>query len=126
MKTCLIVDDIDFNRAKATVLLKGLGFNVETARCAAEVGMYFEKHGKQDINNISVVLMDWHIPGVDGVKMVELIKQVHSNIIVFLYTAVGDDQEGQTLAKMAGADGFISKQLSKEKLIKAFKEKGLF
>jgi CheY-like chemotaxis protein len=87
--------------------------------------MYFEPMSSKTIENIDVVLVDWHMPTIEGPKVIELIRQQASSIPIFLYTASNNSAEGRKLAEIAGANGYIDKNLTKEKLETAFREKGI-
>jgi len=68
-----------------------------------------------------LVIMDIDMPGKDGIKGVEEIKEVRPETAVIMYTQFEDD-ERLFKSICAGADGYILKKTSPEKFFDAIKE----
>jgi CheY-like chemotaxis protein len=76
---------------------------------------------KQDI---SIVLMDIKMPGIDGYEATRRIKTIKAEIPVIAITAyamVGDEQK----ARAAGCDDYLTKPLMKEQLFNKLEEFGI-
>jgi len=63
-----------------------------------------------------VVLMDIDMPGMNGIDAVKAIRQSHPTLSIIMQT-VFEDEARITSAISAGADGYILKKTSPEKLI---------
>lgn len=63
-----------------------------------------------------VVLMDIDMPGMNGIEAVREIRKKHPGLRIIMQT-VFEDEERITSAIKAGADGYILKKTSPEKLI---------
>lgn len=111
MKKALVIDDIELNRIHIDVLLKPHSFECELVDNAAA--------GLQKISEESfdLVMVDWHMPDMDGVEFIKKTRRVPGGIdlLILLYSSVEDIQGIQT-ALNAGADGFLSKPVSREDL----------
>ncbi len=110
----LIADDIPQNLELLSLILKDAGHQVGMGRDGAEAVEKF-KAGEFD-----VVLMDVHMPGIDGLQATRLIRQYertsgHARIPVIALTAsvMADDRRA---ALQAGMDGFAIKPLDVRKL----------
>jgi DNA-binding NarL/FixJ family response regulator len=78
---------------------------------------------EQDIRQINphVVLMDIDMPGKNGIYGVEKIKETNPEINVIMHTVFEDDDKIFTSLE-AGADGYLLKSTSPEKLYEAIKD----
>jgi len=65
--------------------------------------------------------MDIEMPNVDGIQGVTLIKKKHPEIAVIMQTVFEDDDKIFT-SILAGANGYILKKTSPEKIIEAIRE----
>ncbi|MEP6793716.1 MAG: response regulator transcription factor [Saprospiraceae bacterium] len=68
-----------------------------------------------------VVLMDIEMPHVDGISGVRKIKQAYPQIRIIMQT-VFDDEERIFACLQAGAEGYILKNASAEKIIQSIRE----
>ncbi|MFA6003198.1 MAG: response regulator [Elusimicrobiota bacterium] len=98
----LVVDD-DYNiRAICQAILARLGFSVETARDGEE------GWGMCQRQTFDLVLSDIHMPGsIDGVKLVESIKQVSPGTDVIIMTGVPDLDTAIPALKLGAYDYLI-------------------
>jgi signal transduction histidine kinase/CheY-like chemotaxis protein len=111
----LIVDDDEVLLSTAVETLQSLGVTAECAGSGPEaLGMIAHRH--ETGSDYSIVILDWKMPGVDGVETIRLIREeVDSNIPVLLISAY-DTTDIEDAAKKAGANGFISKPLFRSTL----------
>jgi CheY-like chemotaxis protein len=70
--------------------------------------------------SVSIVLMDIHMPLLDGIEATRQMKQLPSPPPVLIVSAY-DTAEIQTSADLAGCDGYILKPIAKQQLIHAVK-----
>jgi len=116
MKKMLVVDD----EAEICDFLKSFfeerGYEVETATSGLQA------LDMLDEVNPHVVLLDIHMPGMDGLNALREIKKRHSTVKVIMVTAI-ETQEKIEQAIRFGADNYITKPLSLEYLEKDVQEK---
>ena len=116
MKKLLVVDD----ELEICDFLKGFfedrEFDVETANSGAKALEVVEKYRPQ------VVLLDIHMPGMDGMSVLRKIKEKYPATKVIMVTAL-ETQEKIEEAMRLGADNYITKPLSLEYLEKEVQEK---
>lgn len=116
MKKILVVDDeseiCDFLKA----FFEDRDFEVRTANSGEEAVQEVEKNKPQ------LVLLDVHMPGMDGMSVLRKIKQSYPDIKVIMVTAL-ETREKIEEAMRLGADNYITKPLSLEYLEKDVKEK---
>ena len=68
-----------------------------------------------------IVCLDYHLPDIDGLELLRLIKSSHPAVSVVLIT--GDTDEGlEEIAAEAGASGFINKPFSPTKVIQDLRQ----
>ena len=110
MKKCLIVDDVAVSLYTARLFIEELGLNVETVSDSKSAIAAVETYDPD------IILMDWHLKKESGIDLVKKIKSKYSpNVKIVMFSGVeSEDKKGE--AKSAGADGFIEKPTTKEKL----------
>lgn len=103
-KRILIVDDCSSLRNLARHLIKSVhtGYEIFTARNAEEALEILNEE------EISLVLTDCQMPGMNGLELLQLIGQKYPAIPVIVMTAFEDDQVG-LVTLLAGAAGFLRK-----------------
>ena len=111
----LIVDDDEVLLSTAAETLQSLGVTADRAESGPEaLGMITRRH--ETGSDYRIVILDWKMPGVDGVETIRRIRQeVDPNIPVLLISAY-DTTDIEDAAKKAGANGFISKPLFRSTL----------
>ena len=117
----LVVDD-DEDVCKSTAdILRDIGMDSEWVTSGAEaVARVVERHQAQD--DFFAVIVDWMMPGMDGVATTRAIRQsVGSDIPIIVFSSY-DWTEIEAEARTAGVDTFIAKPLFKSRLISVFKE----
>ena len=104
MKTCLVVDDSRVIRKVARRILEDLGFEV------AEAGDGLEAMAWCQAVMPDAVLLDWRMPGMDGLEFVRKLRQepgVDRPRVIFC--SVENEIEAIREALDAGADEYIMK-----------------
>lgn len=116
MKHLLVVDDeseiCDFLKS----FFEERAFDVRTANSGEQAIREVEKSQPQ------VVLLDVHMPGMDGMNVLREIKNRYPNVKVIMVTAL-ETREKIEEAMRLGADNYITKPLSLEYLEKDVQEK---
>ncbi|MCX6596812.1 MAG: ATP-binding protein [Acidobacteria bacterium] len=114
----LLVEDNPVNQAVALGLLEGWGYTVDTADDAAEVWPLLRTH------RYAAVLMDCHLPDVDGYSLTRLIRQSSGDVdagvpvIAMTANAMAGDRE-KCLA--AGMDDYVPKPVRSQELAAALR-----
>ena len=118
-RSILIVDDDEINRRVARCLLDELGIRVAEADSGLAAIEFLRRERPE------LVLMDFHMPGVDGLEATRRIRSGSAEVLdprvrILAMTASAEeaDREG---ASAAGMDGSIVKPITLESLVAAFK-----
>lgn len=109
----LTVDDSASIRMTTRITLTNAGYQVTEAVDGLD-GLNKAKSGNYDL-----IMTDLNMPNMNGLQMIEALRQSGSNIgvpIIFLTTE--SDAELKTRAKAAGATGWITKPFNAESLVK--------
>lgn len=111
----LLVDDDKQLCMSAVEALKSIGVKPEWCLSAEEaIRMVEERHRRRD--DYHVILLDWKLPGMNGIKAAREIRRRYGNDIPILLISAYDWSEIEEEAKAAGVTGFISKPLFKSTL----------
>ena len=117
----LVVDD---SRAFRAILRDGLreaGFQVVEARNAKEALEYL-----QDLGPLELSLVDWDLPGPNGLDLAETIRSKREFDSMHLIMVVADlDTEEVLLALRAGVDEYLIKPFTREMLFQKLSHLGL-
>lgn len=118
MRSCLLIDDNDVNLAVAKRMIEKLGFTVTTAGSVEESLPMMVGTDKTD-----VLVLDWHLPGMSGLEFLKKLRATERGrkTAIFIYSGV-EDEEGIQEALAAGADGFIPKPITSEKILQEFRK----
>lgn len=116
MSRVLIVDDIPFIRSVIKDILIEAEFRVvgEAGDGAQALALY--KALKPD-----VVLLDIHMPVMDGLETLKRIISIKKDAIVIMCSSLGD-QQSIVNAISLGARDFVVKPFRKERIISAIKK----
>lgn len=116
MSRVLIVDDISFIRSVIKDILIEADFKVvgEASDGAQALGLY--KALKPD-----VVLLDIHMPVLDGIETLKRIISFNKDAVVVMCSSLGD-QQNIINAISLGAKDFVVKPFRKERIISAIKK----
>ena len=115
----LVVDDNASSREILQALLESMSFEVTVAASAEEGIAELEKAAKD--RPYKLVVMDWKMPGMDGIKASEVIKR-HPSLPqkpkIIIATAYGREEVMQRSEKV-GVDGFLLKPVGQSVLFDA-------
>jgi len=117
----LVVDDDQTLCDTAVASLSSIGVNAEsTLDGETAIKMAVKAHGEN--KPYDVVLMDWKLPGIDGIETAKRMRsQLGENIPILLISAY-DWSEIEDEARAAGISGFIAKPLFKSTLYHGLKQ----
>ncbi len=107
-----MVDDDAANRLAVKTILAGAGFEV------AEAGNAFTALDRIDRESFHAVLLDVKMPGMDGLGLLENLKQRGVEIPVVVLTGHGDEFTAASCLQ-AGAEAFLDKPPERAKLLLA-------
>lgn len=111
----LVVDDDEQLCESVFHALKDIGINAEWALDGeAAVELVKERHKQQ--NDFQIILLDWKLPGMDGIETARSIRTQMGGDIPILLISAYDWNEIEHEAREAGITGFISKPLFKSTL----------
>ena len=111
----LVVDNDEQLCESAVCSLKSIGVDADSALSGEDaLKMIKEHHNNHD--DYQIILLDWKLPGIDGIETArEISKQIGDHIPILLISAY-DWSEIENDAREAGVSGFISKPLFKSTL----------
>lgn len=111
----LLVDDDEILLETAKDTLESLGATAETAASGEmALEMISERHLAE--KNYAVVILDWKMPGMDGIEVIRRIRQIAGDDLPILLISAYDWSDIEDEAKAAGANGFVSKPLFRSTL----------
>ena len=111
----LVVDDDEQLRSSAAAALEEIGVHAE---CAPDGPTAVEMAGSRHAQgrDYQVVLLDWKMPGMDGVETARQLRSAIGGDVPLLLISAYDWSEVEDEARRAGISGFISKPLFKSTL----------
>lgn len=111
----LVVDDDEQLCRSAIGSLKDIGIKADfTLDGESALKMIHVCHDKND--DYQIILLDWKLPGMDGIETAREIRRQMGNDIPILLISAYDWSEIEAEAREAGISGFISKPLFKSTL----------
>jgi len=113
-KTILVVDDSPIIVEKVSYVLTNEGFDVINASNGEEAISFF------DGRTIDLVIADYNMPKMNGIELIKNIRKTEGykhTPVLMLTTELQNDKK--TVAKNAGATGWITKPFVPEKLLAA-------
>jgi len=110
VKKILIVEDEFANALLLKEILKKINIPTIHISCGDELFQTLEN------NDIGLVLMDVKLPGTNGYDLTKQLKQKYPELPVVIQTAYAFSSDREK-ALNAGSDDYLSKPISKEKLI---------
>lgn len=113
MARMLVIEDTPANRKLISALLEQAGHTVQTAS-DAETGITLAAEG------IDLVLMDIHLPGMDGLAATRILKEDPRTrrIPVLAITALATESDKARILA-AGCDAYIAKPIRYKELLSA-------
>lgn len=110
----LLIDDTDETRRAIRRMLERGGFRVLEAARGVEGIRLASTH------RVDLIVLDVNLPGIDGLSVCEILKSEAATCrIPVLVCTVRFEDEDQLRAAAAGADGFLGKPFSSERLIES-------
>ncbi|HBA51064.1 MAG TPA: hybrid sensor histidine kinase/response regulator [Lachnospiraceae bacterium] len=114
----LAVDDETYILDNIRTLMKDTGVITDTCS-SGEDALQHIRQAKEEGYTYDVILMDWSMPGLDGIETTRLIrKEAQDGPSILILTAC-DWEEIEEEAESAGVDGFLTKPF----FVSALKEK---
>ena len=114
----LIVDDCVESREIQGKMLESFGFQVETVS-SGEASLDFLKDISNKSHPVHLILMDWLMPGLDGIETSRKIReQLKLPIPIIMMSAFGRERERRH-AKRVGVNAFLPKPISSSNLFDA-------
>lgn len=111
----LVVDNNQELCDSAVAMLKEIGVQAEWVLDGPSAVELVDKHHKAH-DDYQVVLLDWKMPGMDGLETTKEIRRRVGEAIPILIISAYDWSDIEDEARAAGAQGFISKPLFKSNL----------
>lgn len=112
-KTVLVVEDNTTNRIVISNILQGANYKT----IEAENGMDAVEHVLKN-KNIDVILMDIHMPLMDGIEATKIIKEKGYNIPIIALTADITEETRNTCSNI-GISDYLNKPIRTEKLLQS-------
>jgi PAS domain S-box-containing protein len=108
-RRALVVDDLDEAREVMLLLLADLGISAAQAD-TAEQGLEMLSQADQRGEAYDFVLIDWRMPGMDGIEMARAIQSLALTMppVLLLTTAYASQMSSQILGK-SGFEGYLPK-----------------
>lgn len=117
----LVIDDDELLCKTTVTSLKEIGVKAEwTLDGETAIKMVEDRH--KEHNDYHIILIDWKLPGIDGVETARRIRKQMGNDIPILLISAYDWSEIEDEAREAGVCGFISKPLFKSTLFHGLKQ----
>ncbi|MBN1962622.1 MAG: response regulator transcription factor [Deltaproteobacteria bacterium] len=113
LKNILVVDDDGHIREVVRFALEQALFNVIEAKDGSEALALFQQY------EISLIVLDITMPGIDGLDVCKQIRKLSKVPIIFLSSR--DDELDKVLGLELGADDYISKPFSPRELVARIK-----
>lgn len=111
----LVVDDDSTVLEQAVTLLSQMGVTAQIAGSGAKALSMLE-HELEKQQHYDIVLVDWKMPGMDGVETVRRIRTLTGGETLVAVMSAYDWSDIETEAREAGVDFFVSKPLQPHNL----------
>ena len=108
----LVVDDDQVDRMAVRRLLRQAGVDAEIEDCADPASA----HAALAARSLDCVLLDYHLPGADGVSFLRDLKANGYSVPVVALTGQGDEELAVALMKAGAADYLNKNTLTPERL----------
>ena len=112
----MVVDDHEVVRSGLKAILE----TEEDLKVVGEAASASEAIQKVSHINPQVILMDVRMDGMNGIEACRLIKSAHPQVNVLILTSFGEE-EAVMSAIMAGASGYLLKNVGRADLLKAIR-----
>jgi two-component system, sensor histidine kinase and response regulator len=114
----LVVDDCTDSRAIMDKMLTSLGFKVETLSSGIEAIRRLQSGGSTK-ESIELVMMDWKMPGLDGIQTSRKIREELKLALPIIMMTAFAREVHKSEAEQAGANGFLTKPIFQSTLFDA-------
>ena len=119
MAVCLIVDDVTVTRFAARSFCEELNIGVLEAEDGDEALDILDRE------DVDVILLDWHLKKKSGIELLQTIREKHGDALkVILFSGVEEGDKTEQ-AQEAGANAFISKPTTLDKVRSKFQAIGV-
>jgi DNA-binding response OmpR family regulator len=106
----LFIDDENDWRFMATEYLQDAGYEVLTARDASEATAHVQTV------NPDLIILDLNLAGVSGIPLLRILKELHPETPVLIYTGIEHDEAAIAHLIAQGADHYLPKRTMGEML----------
>ncbi len=117
----LVVDDDEVLCRTAVDALNSIGIQADWTLSGEKAIEMVTKH-HQTRDEYQIVLLDWKLPGMDGIFVARQIRQIIGDDMPIILISAYDWSEFEAEAREAGIDGFIAKPLFKSTLFYGLKK----
>ena len=117
----LVVDDDETLCRTSIKDLKSIGINAEWT-LSGEKALDMVKHRHSIGDDYQIILLDWKLPGMNGIQTASEIRKSLGNEVPILLISAYDWSDFEAEAREAGVNGFISKPLFKSTLFHALNQ----
>lgn len=118
MKKCLIVDDVEVTRFVSEEIMEELGIE---SLIAGDLNSAKEMLKS---NNVDIVLLDWHLGKESGLELISYVRKTNQNLPIVMFSGIRDSKK-HAEALSAGADDYIEKPTTRDKIRGSFQKLGL-
>ena len=116
----LVVDDDETLCRTSVESLEAIGLQAEWTLSGEKAIKLIEDHHKAG-DDYKIVLLDWKLPGMDGIWVARQIRQIVGGDIPIILISAYDWSDFEDEARSAGINGFIPKPLFKSTLFHGLK-----
>lgn len=109
----LVVDDNRLLNRFLVTYLRSKGHTSAALTDASKVESWLE------LNDCDAIVLDIGMPKIDGLTLVSVLRQRHPNLPIIIFTGLGYDEEMMQTARLAGANGYVSKGLGPTEIYSA-------
>lgn len=103
--TILLCDDDEVIRTMGRDILHVLGYEVMLAGSGEETICVYEQNQKR----VALVLLDWHMPGLTGVEILEKLWEINDKVVVIVATGWGPPKEMSAIRESGHKVGILNK-----------------
>lgn len=114
MQTVLVVDDEESIQKLVAYNFQRAGFAVETASNGQEA---YDRL-RVDASRYDIVILDWMLPGMDGMEVCKRLRMEQVRVPIILLTA-RDEEVDLVIGLEMGADDYVTKPFSPRELGKS-------
>jgi len=119
----LVVDDEEEVCRNVCETMEGTGVRMEYA-LSGEMSIHMLTNAAAEEDDFDVVLLDWKMPGMDGVETARAIRRVLPPEVLIIILTAYDYSAIEEEARAAGVDGFMSKPFFIQSFEKAIQDTG--